>query len=635
MTYCGANTSDYDFGPVMALSVAAPATLSVPNTPTCQYPDGFIVQAFATNTSNLFASGGIPLNAVSFNLTLPQGLTLNPPDYIQKANPGLAADTASKLVTAINPGQEKAATWKVYVDTSTGNQRSGPLTFLVTASADGQNGKSVQRSIEVPAQPVLRLADNARGQGQWQFVSFPLQFNGAKPTDVLFPGQPADQFRPDLARWDPSLNAYRSVSTFNLGEGYWIRNRVTNPQHADTVIPLNCTTYQPLPVNTEALPFRITYQKFWNQIGNPYVYGIRFSEIQVFDPATLQLYTMDQAVDPSARLVLPAIYTYDTSDPDPANWHRVLEDNLGFTMQPLVGYWVYLYKPGLQFIYPINNTPQTDITASKAAIVGSGLGSKLGRNVPDNWRLRLTAKSATGLDIYTYLGVAPKAVDGMDGYKYLKPPDMNSRLSLNIVHDDWKEATRFAQDLRSPARTAKTWNLEVTSGKPNEDVTIAWPDLTKSVPRSYKLQLIDTATNAKLNLRNRSSLVVNTGATSNKRFQIVAEPASRSAHVQILSFNVAPSHRAAGQGVSMVAFDYSLSDTAEAHFIIRDSRGRNVRQVEPSTRAAGSPNSGTAVWDMHNQRGIVMPSGTYQVELAVTTPDGSRARQIRPFTVIR
>src|SRR5207249_3188689 len=124
---------------------------------------------------------------------------------------------------------------------------------------------------------------------------------------------------------------------------------------------------------------------------------------------------------------------------------------------------------------------------------------------------------------------------------------------------------RYAQDLRAPGPAIKTWNLTLTSPKPNEEVTLSWPDIAASVPRTYKLTLIDTDTNERRDLRGTSSYIVNTGPAATRHMQILAQPTSRNGRIAITSFDVVttPGTRAANGAATSVNIHYTLSDNAE------------------------------------------------------------------------
>ena len=242
------------------------------------------------------------------------------------------------------------------------------------------------------------------------------------------------------------------------------------------------------------------------------------------------------------------------------------------------------------------------------------------------------------MDGLTYVGVAPKATDQADSFKYSKPPMLNNSISLDIVHEDWNTANgRYAQDLRAPGPAIKTWDLTLTSPKPNEEVTITWPDIAASVPRNYKLTLVDRDTNDRRDLRGTSSYVVSTGAAATRHFQIVAQPTTRKGMVAITSFDVVSnSSKAVGEVTKSVAIHYALSDSAETRVTIRDGRGRTVRTLNAPTRAASDgSNVGDTVWDIKDQQGVALPSGLYNVELTALGTDGQRSRQVKPFVIAR
>jgi len=95
------------------------------------------------------------------------------------------------------------------------------------------------------------------------------------------------------------------------------------------------------------------------------------------------------------------------------------------------------------------------------------------------------------------------------------PPVLANAVQLSIVHTDWK-TTSLMQDLRAPGNTTQTWDMTVTSPKPNDTVTLSWANLAKSVPRNYRLTLVDKDTNTRQNLSSTASYVVNTGTSGTR-----------------------------------------------------------------------------------------------------------------------
>lgn len=619
ITYVGNADAENSFGAPLALSVTGPSALSFSTDhsttpPTVgATPNPFQISAYVQNLTDLTQSGGLAIGPINLFLDLPKGLKLQ------------AGEVATKTINNVNAGGEGAVSWTVVPDPTA--QVSGKLTYTVTASPNIGNGKSVQKSIEVPAPAALTLLSNTTTQGLFKMVSFPLLFGSATPSTIF--GLPATPPALDVVKYDPTTAHYVSANSFQIGEAYWIRSTLATDQS----FTIDSTKYPPLDnqVQPTATTLKKNYPKGWNQIGDPYVYGFKFSELQVFDTDSLTLTDIVSASDTLHQWVLPAIYQYDTSDPSPANWHYILEDNFGFVMQPYAGYWMYVKKANLQFIFPGTDTPGGQVT--RAALVGAGIGSTASRASVDNWKLQLTAHNRISTDVAS-IGVAPKATNAEDNYKYGKPPVLNNTVQLNIVHSDWKTST-LMQDLRAPGNGSQTWNLTVTSPKPNEDVTLSWANLTRNVPRNYRLTLIDKDTNTRRNLQSTASYSVNTGTSGTRQIQIVAEPTTRTGSVLITGFDIAQTGTRSA-GTTAVTIHYALSQDADTQIVIRDGSGRPIRTLTP-TRAASTGTNGTgqAVWDMRDQTGAKIPGGSYNIELNALGSNGQRARQIKPFIITR
>jgi hypothetical protein len=620
ITYVGNGDAENSFGAPLALSVTGPAALSFTTNHTTTpvtvgaTPNPFQISAYVQNLTDLTQSGGLAIGPTNLFLDLPKGLILQ------------AGDTATKTIANVGPGAEGAVSWTVVPDPTA--KVSGTLTYTVTASPNIGNGKSVQKSIEVPAPAAITLQSNANTQGLFKMVSFPLLFGSTDPSTIF--GLPTTPPEIDVVSYDPITAHYVARNTFVIGQAYWLRTTL----NTDLSLVIDATKYPPLAnqVQPNASTLKMSYPKGWNQIANPYVYGFKFSELQVFDQDSLTLTDIGSASDTLHQWVLPAIYFYDTSDPSPANWHYVLEDNFGFVMQPYAGYWMLVKKANLQFIFPGTDTPGGQVT--RAALVGAGFGSAASKASVDNWKLQLTAHNNMSTDVAN-IGVAPKATNSEDLYKYGKPPVLNNTVQLSIVHSDWTTKT-LMQDLRAPGNASQTWNLTVTSPKPNDTVTLSWANLTRSVPRNYRLTLVDLSTNTRQSLQSNASYTVNTGTSGTRQIQVVAEPTTRAGSVLITGFDIAQTTSRAGGGPAAVTINYVLSQDAETQVVIRDAGGRSIRTLQPTRSAtAGANGTGQAVWDMRDQTGVKIPAGNYNVELNALSSNGQRARQIKPFIVTR
>jgi hypothetical protein len=307
-------------------------------------------------------------------------------------------------------------------------------------------------------------------------------------------------------------------------------------------------------------------------------------------------------------------------------------DNLGFNLVPYQGYWIFCKRDGLEFMYQGVDTPGASVT--RAALIGVALATPRSRSASTDWSLQIKARGAVSTDYTTTIGINPKATDKLDYYKIPKPPTQENQLTLDIVHNDWTAGGRYAKDLRSASASRKTWNMVLTSTRPNEPVTFSWPGLATSVPRSFRLTLIDTDSNTRYDMRSTSSVVLTSNASRTRNVQIVAEPTRGSGPALITSFDVIPTPGRAAGSTSSVAINYTLSQEAEAHIVIRTGSGRILRTLVGQP-VPGSSSSGRAVFDMRDSQGRQLSTGVYSAELTAQGADGQISRQIRPLVLPR
>jgi hypothetical protein len=670
ITYIGQSTATPDLSPPMTLNVSAPLALGVTTSKDANgnpiasvvTPSTFTISAFVQNVTDLTNIGGVPINITdTLFLDLPKGLVLAP------------GETNPKTLLNVAPGQESAATWQVKAVTNRGSfdptvaytindlvmssgvtyvalgpstgtappnpafwtpltfSPNGQLAYTVTSSPNIGNGKSVQRTIQIPVPAVFQLPGTGSSQGLYRMVSFPMIFGNATPSSIL--GLNADQPAPDfdLVRWNGTLGHYEPVNTLIPGLSYWLRSRLT----ADKTIVIDTLKFPPLDnqVQPTSTLYKISYPRGWNQIGSPNIYTARFSEVQVFDQATLGIVDTTTAADQLHQWILPAVYFFDTSDTNPQNWKYVLEDNFGFDMLPYQGYWIFVKRDGLQFIYPGVDIPGASVT--RAALVGVGLGSTRSRATSTDWTLQIKAKGIVSMDFTTTIGVNTKAIDTLDYFKVIKPPVQENQLVLDIVHNDWTQGGRYAKDLRSASPVRKTWNMVLTSTRPNEAVAFTWPNLGVSVPKSYRLTLIDTDSNSRYDMRSTSSVVLTTNSSKTRNVQVVAEPTRGSGPAVITSFDVTTAGSRASGAPSSVAINYTLSQQAETHIVIRTGTGRVLRTLIGQPVSGSSGSSGRAIFDLRDSQGRTISTGLYQAELTAQAVDGQVTRQVRPFILGR
>jgi hypothetical protein len=578
VTYAGKQHATITFGERIAAGVDAEFALSYDaagSTGQRLKPDPFKVSAFLKNQNTL------ALSSVRATISLPVGLEL------------AAGETLTKTATGIGPGSSAEFTWDVR-----GNElASGRLTYGVSFSADpGGQGMAVTRDIEVPALPTQTFP------GGLQMVSFPYSFDDPTPNVAL--GLSSVSF--DLLRWNAALNFYEAVSAIRAGEAYWLR--------VSGQTPVNLVGARPVPTGAA---FELKLNRDWNQIGNPFLLPVSWSDIQVIntdvnDPDFLRPLSVEEASSVQRQWISPVIYRYDL-----AEQMYKFDQDFGTLLRPFTGYWVRALKPTITLVIPV--------PTGRAARISRGQSPRQSVN---DWSLRIVARGQNSVDGWNFIGVSSSSSDGYDRRDYEKPPAIQGKVQLGFVRDTWGgRSGAYAQDIQSATGTIKRWKMSVSSPNPGEEVTLSWPEIN-GLPRGYELFVTDDATGHRYMMRQTSSLRVNTGQNGSRAFTITAEPTSRAGAFRIVNASVVPSR---SRSSAAIAF----TPTQDANFTIRILNGAGAPLRTLTSRSAAAGNMVTINWDYRDGKGIALPAGSYTIEIRGTTPDGQSARAILPHIVTR
>jgi len=619
--YVGQSTTSPDFQPPVTLCVEGPRAALYNHGDFAPTP--LPINAYIQNVTDLERFGGQNTGPVVVTLNLPKGLVL-----AQDSQP------LSQTVPNVTPGREAAVSWRVVGDGTV----TGKLTYSITLS-EAQDGvaRVIQRSIEIPsptgftARGSSTTTDSA-GVQRWQMLSIPLVTGRDTPESVL--GIDKTQFL--LRRYVNSKGSYVSPDTFLPGVAYWFKSSLTPDQPVNLVLPTDpndpssALRYNPLPnqVQPNADKYLLDVPFGWSQLANPYIYRYKFSDIQVINTVTLQNNTFEEAI--LAGWISPILWEYNTADPNVDVWGYRQITNPGEDMLPYHGYWINVRRQNLRFQFTGVDTPGAIVTrgVAKSGTIAPLVGTK--GVAANSWAVNLSVKGASTTDAGLLIGVHPAAGDGADNFKSVRPPAMNSSVSLVSVNGE----DQLGVDLRSPGIGKKVWNLTVQGTKPNENVVVSWGSLATSLPREYNLQLVDPTTNTHVRMRSAASYALNVGPSSVRNLQIVAEPTSGAGRMRVLSMSVNANGVPGSRSVASVSVNYALAADGDASVVIRDGRGRVVRTLNSTTRAVSGTNVST-LWDLRDARGVATPSGLYQIEVNATSPDGQHDRQVRPFVISR
>jgi hypothetical protein len=524
----------------------------------------------------------IDVPEITATLDLPAGLTLQTGDKAQSK-------------TDVKAGGDATFQWKIVADGSA----YGHLKYSVFLQAGSNDpGMRVTREVDVPAMP-----GQFTGTGL-KMVTFPYLFTNPEPYTAL--GLSVSS--PPLVRWNENTTGYEVASSLYPGRGYWMDIEETptlkNANSTDDKTPW----YIPLTANSSG----------WNQIGNPWVYQIKWGEVKVWnqDPLDTEYNTVLSVKDASSsahKWIKASIWWWDSTEG--YQWDTDFSSNL----LPYTGYWVKALREHLSLIIPVP-TARSASSSNASTRASSTLTSS------KNWKTRLIASASGASDKQVYVGVSSSGSDTGEEGAVEKPPAVSGRVSLSSVRTVSGRAVSLAEDLRSGAIGRKVWGIVVTTPRANEDVTISWPEIS-TVPKAYELFFVDTSTGSRYQMRQRSSVTLNSGVLGTRSAQIVAEPRGTGMFA-INGLTVGGGSRRSAATVS-----FSVSLAADVTVRIRKINGSPVRTVLTRSIAAGAATQ--VVWDHKDNRGISVPAGAYEIEVKGTASDGQSDRRLVQYVLVR
>ena len=257
---------------------------------------------------------------------------------------------------------------------------------------------------------------------------------------------------------------------------------------------------------------------------------------------------------------------------------------------------------------------------------------------PGEWRLPLVVRNASGNAASALLGQSTRGADtfvpALDGAS--PPPFAQSAgLSVRFPHADWDTgkassgAGNFLSDIRHTGASA-TWDVVVNTPQAEQPYTLTWNN-TARLPRGLRLTLVDmeTGTRHLMNTGVSYTFTPAKGATSRK-FQIQAEP--RTAGRLFVSNLHVDTHISRGTSGS-ATISYEVSGASEATVEIHNGSGRVVRRLVSGRAANAGVNQ--VFWDLKDDQGRALATGTYMVYISARTPEGEQARSIIAHPITR
>jgi hypothetical protein len=244
------------------------------------------------------------------------------------------------------------------------------------------------------------------------------------------------------------------------GRGFWLISR--DPHQVGTA-PL-----EGLSTPTDE-PYAVVLQPGWNQVGNPFPFDVAMADVSLPEDADSLI-----AFDPSLG---------ESGD--------YAEDPVRL-LRPFEGYFVFngASAPETLRVAPIE--ARSDRAPAAGTVPSSPAGSLAVLASPEEWSLRLLARTPRALDGSTMVGVSARAREARDGEDRRKPPPLPGEwVQLAVDNSAWtQQGGRYGRDLRAPGQPGYTWDLELRSARPGDTIFLqASP--SEPWPPDIELRLLD------------------------------------------------------------------------------------------------------------------------------------------------
>jgi subtilisin family serine protease len=479
--------------------------------------------------------------------------------------------------------------------------------FQFTVTAVGQDGSTTRSTSTMIVRPRVQPAGLVMFATPYRVDRTPEEIFGADAILARYlPAQgryarysgsgtrePEASFNPPGVNVRPEGSA---IPTPPRGLGYFLRTNTPAFILGDEFIDPNTAYMIPL-------------EPGWNMIGNPFPYAVPWSacEIEVEGQAGVrQRLNILEAAD--KQYIRPQIYRYIGLTGE-YTWRTA---PLG-ELLPWQAHWIRVFKPCTLIVPPLGTTRSRSDESDNPRVAAE---------TRNGWLLRLIARSGDREDANNFIGTSSRARDELSSEDVEKPPAFQSYVQLRVIEPRSRAA--LAQDLRRAGKRTMRWELDITTDKPNAEVTLHWQQEVP-LPPGMRLTLIDSLTGQRISMNRQSAYTFRTDENNRRHFVIEAQPA-RLSQLRITQLNVTSTRG------NQVTIQYALNTPATVQVMIQDAAGRTVARLTGGTRSAGL---NSATWNGRTDEGVAVPPGTYQIQIIATSEEGEVARAVRPLLITR
>ena len=399
-------------------------------------------------------------------------------------------------------------------------------------------------------------------------ISVPLHLTEQAVESVLVDDYgPYNTRRWRLFRWENGdYVEYPAIEgTFEEGTGFWL---ITNDG-----APFDVENGQS---SDASVPFNLTLQPGWNQIGNPYAFALAW-------PGDL--------IDPRIE--------------DPVSFDGT-EFQYGQTvLQPWEGYFVRNLAPS-----PLSLSLSARTTRAEKRGAASGTLALEGGL---QYRLRLLAdvEGQPLRDTQNYLGFADAAQAGHDVFDFTEAPPIGDYVRLSIVEN----GTRYAGNFKPANGGGQHWDLEVDGTFARKSVRVRLAG-TGRLPDGYGLYVVDRDHRNALALVDSSFSLDLQEARSVRRLRILlgtkqyVEAHRDGIPLVPVAFGLEQNYPNPFNPETTIR--YQIGKRSPVRLDIYNLVGQRVRTLVRATLEAGFH---SVRWDGRNDEGVSVASGVYLYRL--------------------
>lgn len=400
-----------------------------------------------------------------------------------------------------------------------------------------------------------------------------------------------------IARWDPTLGAYRRYSENPndpqlrqaLGRAFWL----------STADPLTLDIAgQPAPEGDFAVPFAAG----WNMVGNPYTTDCDLTGAQV----TVGGETRGLADAARRGWTRDYMWGYDAFLRSYVLLSPVIEaDFADDTLRRGRGAFFRAFTDGT-----------LTLPRPEDAAVPSGAPAQTGEPVTVDWQIRLVAETSDAADVDNFAGVSAQAA----ALNAITSPPIRGVDLFFPGPGGVRGAASFAEPGAGDMSCAVTVAAEQAG-----PVTIRWPDLSE-VPHDIRPVLVDTASGSRVYMRTVSQYTYEAEAGGIREFRLELKVGGTGAlAVQTLAATEAP------VGAQVV---FALSRDAAATVEVLNMAGRRVRTLLSAGPVSANTVT-TLTWDGRTTGGTRAPAGRYLLRITATADDGQSVSAMRAVSIRR